>query len=58
MGAHGLHHRALTGLKEHGVCDFETKLAFRHESDKAHFMYPQSEQSRTMDSEDEHTPVD
>jgi hypothetical protein len=43
MGAHGLRHRALTGHKEHGVCDFETKLAFRHESDEAHLMYPESE---------------
>jgi hypothetical protein len=40
---HGLRHRALIGLKEHGVCDFETKLAFHHESDEAHLMYPESE---------------
>jgi hypothetical protein len=43
MGAHGLRHGALTGLKEHGVCDFKTKLTFHHESDKAHLMYPESE---------------
>jgi hypothetical protein len=42
IGAHGICHRDLTGLKECGVCDFETKLAFRHKSDEAHLMYPES----------------
>jgi hypothetical protein len=43
MGAHSLRHRALTGLKEHGVCNFETKLAFPQEMDEAHVVYPESE---------------
>jgi hypothetical protein len=43
MGAHFLRCRALTGLKEHGVCDFKTRLTFCHESDEAHLMYPESE---------------
>jgi hypothetical protein len=42
MGAHGIRHRALTGLKKHDVFDFETKLDFRHESDEANLMYPES----------------
>jgi hypothetical protein len=43
FGAHGFRHRALTDLKEKGVCDFETRLAFRHETATAHNMYPESE---------------
>jgi hypothetical protein len=43
FGAHVFRQRALTGLKEKGVSDFETRLAFRHETETAHNMYPESE---------------
>jgi hypothetical protein len=43
FGAHGFRHRALTDVKEKGACDFETRLAFRHDTATAHNMYPYSE---------------
>jgi hypothetical protein len=43
FGAHGFRHRALTDLKEKGVCDFETRLDFRYETASAYNMYPYSE---------------